>query len=54
MSFKNIHGYDDIKAIVKQALEAEESYNLAINEGSVYTTKNMTGAPGHMKERKSR
>jgi MoxR-like ATPase len=26
--FKNIHGYDDIKDIVKRALDAEDNYNL--------------------------
>ena len=26
--FENIHGYDDIKDIVKRALDAEDNYNL--------------------------
>jgi Holliday junction DNA helicase RuvB len=28
IEFKNIHGYDDIKDIVRRALEAEDNYNL--------------------------
>jgi hypothetical protein len=28
IGFENIHGYDDIKDIVKRALDAEDNYNL--------------------------
>jgi hypothetical protein len=35
IGFENIQGYDDIKDIVKRALDAEDNYNLL---GSVETT----------------
>src|ERR1700739_2916716 len=28
IGFENIHGYDDIKDIIKRALDAEDNYNL--------------------------
>ena len=28
VEFENIHGYDDIKEIVKRALDVEDNYNL--------------------------
>jgi hypothetical protein len=28
IAFENIHGYDDIKDLVRRALEAEDNYNL--------------------------
>jgi hypothetical protein len=28
IEFENIHGYDDIKDIIKRALDAEDNYNL--------------------------
>jgi hypothetical protein len=28
IEFNNIHGYDDIKDLVRRALEAEDNYNL--------------------------
>ena len=28
IEFNNIHGYDDIKDIVRRALDAEDNYNL--------------------------
>ena len=32
IGFENIHGYDDIKDIVKRALDAEDNYNLLFEE----------------------
>ncbi len=28
VEFKNLHGYDDIKDVVRRAIEAKDSYNL--------------------------
>ncbi|MFY9871504.1 MAG: hypothetical protein WAK17_17450 [Candidatus Nitrosopolaris sp.] len=30
IGFSNIHGYDDIKNIVRRALSSEENYNLLL------------------------
>jgi hypothetical protein len=40
VEFKNIQGYDDIKNIVRRALEVEDNYNLLF-VGAPYSSKTL-------------